>query len=294
MRSVFMKKFHEAMRRDKRLFFLAADQGFGLIEPLFAEFPDRTLNVGIAEQNMIGISAGLCNAGFRPLCYAISNFLVHRCMEQVRNDVCIHDYPVILLGTSTGFDHGTLWATHHVVDDIGCMKPLPNLQIYSPSSIESMAVIFDEVMASAHPTYIRLSKASFSGGKAVSSANRFVVENPKAEILLVSHGKMVANAFEAAKISGKCSLYAVDKIKPVDSGLAKVIAGYDRIVVIEDNFSSGLYNSIAQFVADHEIQNKKLRFIGPKEEFDPRIGDQKCLEERYGLTPRQIADSIGK
>ena len=108
MRSDYFKLLTDEMRKDEKIFFLMADTGYNLVEPLFEEFPDRTLNVGIAEQNMIGIAAGLVNMGFKPVCYAISQFLIHRCYEQIRNDLCHHDYPVILVGTSTGLDNGAV------------------------------------------------------------------------------------------------------------------------------------------------------------------------------------------
>ncbi len=122
MRTIFFELLKSGMRTDPSLFLVTADMGLGLVEPFQQEFPDRFINVGIAEQNMAGVCAGLCNIGFRPLCYTISNFLVERCFEQLRNDVCLHDYPVTFIGTSTGFDNGNLGPTHHVVDDIGCVK----------------------------------------------------------------------------------------------------------------------------------------------------------------------------
>lgn len=137
MRNEFFKLLEEEMRRDESLFFIAADMGLGLVEPIQREFPDRFLNIGISEQNMIGIAAGLCNTGFRPFCYTISNFITERCFEQIRNDVCLHKYPVTIVGTSTGFDNGLLGPTHQILDDIGCMKILPEMNIYSPGSVGS-------------------------------------------------------------------------------------------------------------------------------------------------------------
>ena len=91
MRVIFFDKLIELMRTDSSIFFLTGDTGFHLVEPIFEEFPDRSLNVGVAEQNMIGIASGLVNAGFIPVCYAITNFLIERCFEQIRNDICLHE-----------------------------------------------------------------------------------------------------------------------------------------------------------------------------------------------------------
>ena len=198
------------MRKDEKIFFLMGDTGYNLVEPLFEEFPDRTLNVGVAEQNMIGIAAGLCNMGFKPVCYAISQFLTQRSYEQVRNDLCFHDYPVRLGGTSSGLDNGPLWATHYVVDDIGCLKTLPNIHIYSPSSTESMEKIFNETMNLSHPSYIRITKSSFSESKTIEGVNRFILENENSDTLVISHGRMIKNSLDAARIFPGFSIFAMD------------------------------------------------------------------------------------
>lgn len=293
MRSVFFENLHKAMRGDKKLFLLVGDTGFNLVEPLFEEFPDRTLNVGVAEQNLIGISAGLCNAGFRPVCYAISNFLIHRCLEQIRNDLCLHNYPVTLVGTATGFDNGGLGATHHVVDDIGCLKPLPHIKIYSPSSKESIPVIFEEVMKGDSPAYIRIAKSSFSEAGPVKMINRFIVKNNDSEVLVISHGKMVKNAFEAAGPSPSFSVFAMDKLKPMEEpGTINLLSTYKQVVVVEDNFNSGLYNSLCQFAVEKNIRTCKLHSLSPIEGYEERVGDAAFLEEKHGLTPNQIGQFI--
>ena len=90
MRNLVIKKIHELMKTNKKIFFLTADMGINLVEIFEQDFPKRYLNVGIAEQNLISIAAGLANLGFIPVAYTISNFLVHRCLEQIRNDIVLH------------------------------------------------------------------------------------------------------------------------------------------------------------------------------------------------------------
>lgn len=293
MRGVFFKKLREAMEKDDRIFFLTGDTGFNLVEPLFAEFPDRTMNVGVAEQNLIGISAGLCNLGFKPVCYAISNFLVHRCLEQIRNDICLHNYPVVLVGTSTGFDNGALGVTHHIVDDIGCLKPFPNISIYSPGSIEVIEDIFDETINTDRPSYIRMAKGDFSEGKSMGGMDHFIVENPGSKILLIAHSRMVRNSVEAAKIFPRFSVFAMNRIKPLKADcLSELLKKYDRVVVVEDNFRSGLFNSICQFMVEKNIKGTNLHFIGPGEGYSECVGDAAYLEDIHGLSPQKIVDLV--
>lgn len=280
------------MRKDEKIFFLMADTGFNLVEPLFEEFPNRTLNVGVAEQNLIGIAAGLSNIGFKPVCYAISQFLIQRCYEQIRNDLCYHDYPVTLVGTSTGLDNGSLWATHYVVDDIGCIKVLPNIHIYSPSSVESMTKIFDETIKLPHPSYIRITKSVFSEGKPVETINRLILQNDNSNILVISHGRMVKNSLAAAKLFPNFSVFAMDKIKPIDDSIKDIIKNYNQIIVIEDNFSSGLYNSVCQFVAEKNIDIKNLHSLSVNEDFGEKTGNTEYLDNIFGLTPEKISSFI--
>jgi transketolase len=295
MRGDFFDKLHKEMKKNEKIFFLMGDTGYNLVEPLFEEFPDRTLNIGVAEQNLIGIAAGLCNLGYKPICYGISNFLIHRCLEQIRNDLCMHDYPVTLVGTSTGLDNGALWATHYVVDDIACVKPFPNMHIYSPSSVESINQIFDEVIKLPHPSYVRITKKSFKENIQTEQINHFVIKNENSKILIISHGRMTGNAVEASKISGKISVFAMDKIKPLDIEFVRILTkNYKKIIILEDNFNSGLFNSFAQIMIELHINDVKAYSISPKEDYGNNVGDTEYLDNQFGLTPQKICEFIEK
>ena len=295
MRGYFFDKLHKEMKKNEKIFFLMGDTGYNLVEPLFEEFPDRTLNIGVAEQNLIGIAAGLCNLGYKPICYGISNFLIHRCLEQIRNDLCMHDYPVTLVGTSTGLDNGALWATHYVVDDIACVKPFPNMHVYSPSSVESINQIFDEVIKLPHPSYVRITKKSFKENIQTEQINHFVIKNENSKILIISHGRMTGNAVEASKISGKISVFAMDKIKPLDIEFVRILTkNYKKIIILEDNFNSGLFNSFAQIMIELHINDVKAYSISPKEDYGNNVGDTEYLDNQFGLTPQKICEFIEK
>ena len=293
MRDMFFKELKTEMSRDANLFFLFADMGLGLVEPFQREFPDRVMNVGIAEQNLVGIAAGLCNAGFRPVCYTISNFLVERSFEQIRNDVCLHNYPVTLVGTSTGYDNGILGSTHHVLDDIGCMKTLPGMNIYSPACVTSIKRVFREVMDARMPAYIRIGTGSLKWDHAGDSMNYMAVDGPTDAPLIVTHGNIFENCVKAAG-DGLFSVYCVNKVHPLDpQEWGRIFKDFPRIYVAEDHFrGSGLYNSLCQLLAETPSVRVKLVPISPRNAYSSCIGDKNYFSDLYGLSAEKIAQTV--
>lgn len=292
MRNLFFEEFIKIMREDESLFFLTGDTGFNLVEPIFVDNPDRSVNVGVAEQNMIGIASGLANVGYVPVCYAITNFLSERCFEQIRNDICLHEYKAILVGTSTGYDNGALGATHHSLDDIAVIKSLPNIRIYSPSGNKSIMCILSEVMESKEASYIRITKGGIDEPSDVENPNHFIHEGGS-DVLVISHGKMVGKAMAAHEIDSSFSVFAMDRIKPLDNSLLHdLFSRFGSVVVIEDNFRSGLYNSICQWSIEDRSCHNNILSISPEESYSSVVGDPEYLEEINGLSISSILESI--
>lgn len=295
MRKKFFSLLKERMYQDNSLFLLVADQGLGLVEDIEREFPDRFLNAGIAEQNMIGVAAGLCNAGFRPFCYTICDFIVHRCFEQIRNDICLHNYPITLVGTSTGFDNGLLGPTHQVIDDLGCIKSLPNMTIYSPSTVNSTRMVFEEIINKRQPVYLRLGKSSFDLGTPEICLNQFAKIDSEPNLLVITHGTMLENCIKAAKINNSFSIYCMNKIKPLNRReLEALFKRFAKIIVVEDHFvTSGLYNSLCQILVEMGCQTQ-LCSIGVPEKYEERVGDKEYFADKYGYSPEKIARFISE
>ena len=292
MRNIFFDEFKEMMRKDSSLFFLTGDTGYHLVESIFEEFPNRALNVGVAEQNMIGIASGLCNVGFVPVCYAITNFLIERCFEQIRNDICLHEYKIILVGTSTGYDNGPLGATHHKLDDIGAVKALPNINIYSPSGSQSLSLITKEVFNNKNASFIRISKHGMVETIKFNDPNHYIYEM-NLPTLVISHGKMVGNAKDAFDQLPQFSIFAMDRIKPLDDTLlVSLFEKFETIIVIEDNFRSGLFNSLCQWAVEEKACHTNIFSISPNESYDEVMGDSQFLEDTHGLSVSKINERI--
>jgi transketolase len=136
--------------------FLTGDLGFKALEPLAAAMGQRFINAGVAEQNMIAVAAGLAKVGLRPWAYSIAPFIYSRPMEQVRNDLCLHDLPVVLVGNGGGYGYGVMGATHHALEDYGQLLCLPNMQVCVPAFDADVKPAVAGLMQTKHPAYLRL------------------------------------------------------------------------------------------------------------------------------------------
>ena len=144
--------------QDPDFVFLTGDVGFMALEPLRDAAKERFVNAGIAEQNMVSVAAGLARAGLRPWVYSIAPFVYARAFEQIRNDVCMHDLPVVLVGNGGGYAYGVMGPTHHALEDYGALLGLPNLTAYVPAFAEDVAQAVACMMAAAKPAYLRLGR----------------------------------------------------------------------------------------------------------------------------------------
>tara|TARA_B100000579_G_C22777404_1_gene827372 strand:- start:580 stop:1476 length:897 start_codon:yes stop_codon:yes gene_type:complete len=291
MRDYFFNYLFELMKEVENTFLVVADMGMGLIEPFQESFPKRFINIGIAEQNLVGICAGLCNAGFKPFCYTISNFLVQRSLEQIRNDICLHNYPVTLVGTSTGYDNGKLGPTHHVIDDYGVVKTLPNISIYSPTSIKAVELSMIENIRAGSPSYIRLGKSDYDIAPISDGVNYFVKKEEDKSKLIIVHGTVLENVMEAVKEDYEISVFCMNKIKPMNEQTVNYLfSNFQKIIVIEDHsLETGLYNTLCQ--EKNKIKSKKNHIftkIAPPSIYQEIVGDKSFYDKLYGLDPKSI------
>jgi len=265
LRGKFLDCLFDQMMKDQSIYFLTADMGINLVERFEDSFPDRYLNVGIAEQNLIGVAAGLAESGRRPFVYTISNFLVHRCLEQVRNDVVLHKLPITLVGTSTGFDNAPLGPTHHMLEDWGIIATLPGIKVFSPYNVSSTEETWDEVYSNKQPAYVRLSKGSGlqEGEVAIKGINR--------KVCVISYGSAARFAFDFAKEKEydflPIHILGTNSYQALDTNLEN----YEEIVVVEDHFcSSGMYSYLCQWKNESNL-SLSVKSIAPID-YQNRVG----------------------
>lgn len=300
MRTAFINQLMEEARRNERVFLLIGDLGYSVVEPFAAEFPDRFMNVGIAEQNMAGVAAGLAMTGYNVYIYSIGNFSTLRCFEQIRNDIAYHKANVKVVAVGAGYAYGSLGATHQATEEIGALRTLPNMVVATPGDpVEARAV----ATLSANyegPMYIRLGKA---GEKIVHKEEELVLKigdivpvaqkdgNQKA---VIACGNILASAKrQIEEEQFPYDLYSMPFVKPLNKEqLRELVANYsDGLITIEEHqrscgMGSAIVEQLNDMYAVGEIANyPKVRRVAIPDEFAGVVGNQEYLrkEERLYL-----------
>jgi transketolase len=155
MRNAFCSALVE-LAANPAFVFLTGDLGFQALEPLRGKMGERFINAGVAEQNMVSVAAGLAKEGLRPWVYTIAPFLYARAFEQIRNDVCLHGMPVILVGNGGGYGYGVMGSTHHAIEDYGVLLSLLGMRVYLPAFDCDVSEAIRYLMRADHPAYLRL------------------------------------------------------------------------------------------------------------------------------------------
>lgn len=248
MRNAWLQRLYEHAGRDPRIFLIVGDLGFSVVERFAADFPDRFLNAGVAEQNMVSVAAGLAREGYRVFVYSIGNFVTLRCLEQIRNDVCLHNLPVCLVAVGGGFMYGALGPTHHLTEDLAVMRVMPGMRVFVPFCRTSAQKALDEVLAQSTPAYIRLGRAGVEVGEVAHCGLTLVQRaGQAASTAVVSVGQLAQSVVDyAAHLTA--DLYALCRLKPLPTGeLEEALAGYRRIIVVEDHQSEGgAYSALSE------------------------------------------------
>jgi len=301
MKTTFFHALLEEAEKDERIFLVVGDIGFGAIEPFRERFPDRFLNVGVAEQNMIGIATGLALSGKIVFVYSISNFPTLRCLEQIRNDACYHKANVKVVAVGGGFSYGALGPSHHVTEDISILRSLPNMTVVAPGDPLEAEGATKALIQQEGACYLRLPRAEepqvhpdgfqFELGKAAQ------VQDGE-DLTLISTGAVLALAAEvtqALKESGvKARLLSMPTVKPIDEeAILKAASDTPAIVTLEEHsIIGGLGSAVSEILA--ESSGKKVAFqrLGLPSEFSSKVGDQDYLKEHYGLSKDKILESI--
>ncbi len=301
MRNAFATEINAQAARDPRVVLLSGDIGNRLFDPIKANAPDRFLNCGVAEANMMTVAAGMAMNGLRPVVYTIAPFVTTRCLEQIRVDVCYHQLPVVIVGVGAGLSYAALGATHHSCEDIALLRALPNMSVVSPADAHEVRGALRAALQHDGPVYMRIGKKGeplvhdrapeFSIGQAI------VIRTGR-RVAFLANGTVVKVALDTADRLGRVGLMpevvSFHTVKPLDHAtLTRVFDEFDLIVTVEEHsLVGGLGSSVAEWLADTEPRRARLLRIGTPDRFLHQAGEQEHAREVFGLTPEHIAERV--
>lgn len=286
VRDAFFEVLYERALTDRNLVLLVADQGALTFEKFKQHIPKQFMNLGISEQNVIGVAAGLALKGKRVVAHAIIPFITLRCFEQIRVDLCCPNLPVTLVGVGAGYAYSTEGPTHHAVTDIAAMRSLPNMQVWNPSDHEMIASLVPAWCAGPGPKYVRLDKGAFPA--IYESDQHDFSEGVSAfrtgsDLTIVATGVMVHQALTLAHELERHAIHAgvVDlyRIKPVnEQRLLELLRNAERIVTLEENsLIGGIGSLVAELLADHGWL-RPLKRLALSDRFRFELGSRERLQ----------------
>lgn len=303
MRNTFADEVTAAATARGDVVLLSGDIGNRLFDDFKRVAPERFYNCGIAEQNMTGVACGLALSGFRPITYTITPFATIRCLEQIRNDLCYHNLPVIIAGTGSGLSYAELGPTHHSCDDVGILRMIPNLTIISPCDPTEVRLALRAALAQDGPVYLRLGKKGepeLHPSPPDFAIGRAITVRPGRDVCIIATGPILAEALTAADILAKQGISArvesMHTLKPLDQGLLEDAFSSCRLVATleEHSSSGGLGGGCAEWLADRPGKAARLIRFGCPDRFFEKIGSQEYAREELGLTPEKIAARIAE
>jgi transketolase len=296
MRTTFAKTLLKIAQKDSRVMLLTGDLGYSVFEDFQKNIPKQYLNMGVAEQNMAGVAAGLAMEGYMPFIYSIVPFTTMRNFEQIRNDICYQNLNVKIVGVGAGFSYGPYGHTHHGLEDIGILRTIPNLIILTPGDPVEVALATKAMVSYKGPVYLRLGKAGepiihkktpkFTIGKGI-----ILQEGSKATIIATS--TLLERAMAVAAAIGSVRVISMPTIKPLDEKIIIDSMKKTKVLVTLEEHSviGGLGSAVSEVVAESGLPVRFKR-IAVADRFTKVIGLQEYMRKANGLGVEQIVKTI--
>ncbi|MGO8752966.1 MAG: transketolase family protein [Thermoguttaceae bacterium] len=297
MRTAFIRVLTEMAAKDPRVTLLVGDLGFGVVTDFASRFPRQFFNMGVAEQNMTGVAAGMALAGKIVFTYSIANFPTLRCLEQIRNDVCYHHANVVIVAVGGGLSYGAVGATHHATEDLAILRSLPELTVIAPGDPVEADAATRAAAAGIGPVYLRLGRA---GEPTVHengirwSLGRAVRVRDGGDLTLISTGAMLKTVVGVADLLAERGFQArvlsMHTLKPLDTEAILDAARETGFVITieEHSILGGLGGAVAEILCESDIREVAFRRIGLPSRFGKIVGDQDYLRKCYGLDEQSI------
>jgi len=301
MRNAFVRTLFEIAKKDKNVYVVTGDLGFGVLKPFFEELPDQIINAGIAEQNMTSIAAGLALQGKIVYTYSIGNFPTLRCIEQIRNDCAYHSANVKVVCVGGGFVYGSLGMSHHATEDIAIMRALPDITVMAPGDLVEAECATKAIYELPGTCYLRLGRGgekrihekidNFEIGKAIhiQKGNGVAVFSAGAIF------DEVHEACEQLREEGIVpTVYTFPTVKPIDKETILKCAKEHKVIITveEHNLSGGFGSAVAEVLAEADGPHARLVRIGLNDTYSCIVGSQKYLRKQYSIDAPSIIERV--
>ncbi|MDH7511349.1 MAG: transketolase C-terminal domain-containing protein [Clostridiales bacterium] len=296
MRAEFAQAMMGLFERHPNVVFLTADLGYLAFEKLRDAYPGRFVNAGVAEQNVVSVAAGMAHEGLIPWVYNIAPFAVLRPYEQIRNDVCMHNLPVKIVGNGGGYGYGIMGATHHTLEDMAVMRVLPNMKIYVPLVASDVKHAVEMMTEDKSPNYLRLNFPAeidqpiecFKPWRRIKDGKKMVV---------IGVGPVLGNALNLGNndLLDAIEIWAIGMLptSPIPEELIASIKAKRKVMTIEEHYGQcGINELIARQLLDLKIGRiiyKSSYALGYP---SGKTGSQKWLQEQSGLAGQGLEKII--
>ena len=298
MRQAFSNALVRLALADPKVLLLTGDHGYSLFDEFRKSCPDQYINAGIAEQNMVGMAAGLARVGYRPFVYGLAAFIPIRTIEQIKLDIAHDDLPVVLLGDGAGFVYSHLGTSHQSTEDIACTRAIPQLQVLSPADRFEMSAAMDYAYATNGPVYLRMGKADL-GDVHAGPINSLqpgrllkVCDGRSDRPGLIATGSMVRAALDIA-MELDLMLWSAPFLKPLDLTDVRTAAQVTNglVTLEEHSVLGGLGAAVTEITSEH--QPTRVLRIGVPDRFSEHCGTHAYLLREHGLDIDSVRKRVG-
>jgi transketolase len=302
LRDAFVRVLSELAPDHPEVLLLTGDLGFGVLNNYIRDFPRQFLNVGVAEQNMAGLAAGLALEGHTAFTYSIGNFPTLRCLEQIRNDICYHEANVKVVCVGGGLSYGPLGISHHATEDLAILRALPGMLVLSPCDLWEAAEA-TRYLVTQHrgPAYLRLDKSAVPATRQPEERfepGRIRTVREGTDVTLAATGGILDEALQAAeRLAGEgvsCRVLSVHTVKPLDvETLAAAATETGGMVTLEEHaVDGGLGGAVAEALLEAGCAPGFFARIGLRNTFSSAVGSQKYLRQVYGLDAAAVVRTV--
>lgn len=288
----------ECAARDD-LMVLSGDAGLGVFDGLQRDFPDRFLNLGIAEQNLAGFAAGMALTGFKVFVYNIIPFVLYRCYEQVRNDICCQRLPVVLVGTGSGITYAPAGVSHYAVEDVGLARTLPNLTVISPADPQEAKAAARYCLTAREPVYVRLAK---SGEPVITPGEIDDIRAPRvvrdgSDIAVLFHGSIADEVLAARDLLAaegvSPMLVSVPTVQPLPGEtLCGLLKGMKGVLSVEEHWADTGLGGALKCLHATVRPPWSLRTMGIPDRFIHEVCGRDRMRQRLGISSGDIVAAV--